>query len=257
MESGGDGKSGKDTQSAQDFTRASSVDKEYNLPSPIAEEMDSPESGDQPLPPLARPAAALAAFSARSVSLSGPLRRVSTAAAALGDPVDHRRGSYHLAGGGAGLPPIEPPSGNPRRGSVTGSFGLPVPPEWLRAQQQQEPTRRGSKGSFPQVSAGVGDAGMGSGSPLLSGGKKFSPKVMQPKDEGKRQVNEGPDPPYHGLVLVQRAFFLPHFLESFAAASLLGHATLDGREPALLPHPYLRHAPQSGRRGKKRKSSGT
>lgn len=31
---------------------------------------------------------------------------------------------------------------NPRRGSATGSYGLPVPPEWLRSQAE---VRRGSK----------------------------------------------------------------------------------------------------------------
>ena len=30
-----------------------------------------------------------------------------------------------------GLPPDLPPT-NPRRGSATGSYGLPCPPEWMR-----------------------------------------------------------------------------------------------------------------------------
>ena len=43
--------------------------------------------------------------------------------------------------GFGGLQPPEPLI-NPRRGSATGSYGLPVPPEWLRSQAEM---RRGSK----------------------------------------------------------------------------------------------------------------
>ena len=41
-----------------------------------------------------------------------------------------------------GLPPLEPTL-NPRRGSATGSFGLPVPPEWVKGHGGPE-IRRGS-----------------------------------------------------------------------------------------------------------------
>ena len=54
-------------------------------------------------------------------------------------PAASRRASTPLgtatsaaAAPGAGLPPPEP-STNPRRGSATGSYGLPVPPDWARA----------------------------------------------------------------------------------------------------------------------------
>ena len=36
-----------------------------------------------------------------------------------------------ISGHYGGLPPLEPAL-NPRRGSATGSFGLPVPPDWIR-----------------------------------------------------------------------------------------------------------------------------
>ena len=42
-----------------------------------------------------------------------------------------------------GLPP-EGPTINPRRGSTTGSYALPVPPEWLRSQRQESNRKRGS-----------------------------------------------------------------------------------------------------------------
>jgi len=48
---------------------------------------------------------------------------------------------FNIILGFGGLPPPEPLI-NPRRGSATGSYGLPVPPEWLRSQAEM---RRGSK----------------------------------------------------------------------------------------------------------------
>ena len=51
----------------------------------------------------------------------------------------------HLGKVYAGLPP-EGPTLNPRRGSKTGSYGLPVPPEWLRS-QNPDGKRKGRSGS--------------------------------------------------------------------------------------------------------------
>ena len=71
------------------------------------------------------------------------------------EDVQDRRGSHgsqllqlqlrHGGSGSGGLPPLEPVY-NPRRGSATGSFGLPVPPDWVRAQAADQQSRRGSKG---------------------------------------------------------------------------------------------------------------
>ncbi|XP_059094328.1 band 7 protein CG42540-like isoform X1 [Tigriopus californicus] len=46
---------------------------------------------------------------------------------------------------GSGLPPAEPLA-NPRRGSTTGSFGLPVPPDWVRAQNERKISRSAAGG---------------------------------------------------------------------------------------------------------------
>ena len=69
---------------------------------------------------------------------SGPhaIQDIVLEEARKGSPAGSRRGSAQsITGGqhvfGAGLPPTEPHS-NPRRGSATGSYGLPVPPDWIR-----------------------------------------------------------------------------------------------------------------------------
>lgn len=64
---------------------------------------------------------------------------------------------------GAGLPPVEP-TNNPRRGSATGSFGLPVPPDWVRSQLDG---RRSSRSSMAGTSTmGVTAPKSGRGSPV-------------------------------------------------------------------------------------------
>jgi len=70
----------------------------------------------------------------------------------------HGLGKFHLCKfftGYGGLPPAEPPL-NPRRGSATGSYGLPVPPEWLRAQAEN---RRSSRAPIIPSSSLVGISG--------------------------------------------------------------------------------------------------
>lgn len=67
----------------------------------------------------------------------------------------HGGSQLGLSGGpGGGLPPTEPVC-NPRRGSATGSFGLPVPPEWIRAQadHQQQHQHQQRRGSSKAISA--------------------------------------------------------------------------------------------------------
>ena len=49
----------------------------------------------------------------------------------------------HLGKYYGGLPP-EGPTFNPRKGSCTGSYALPVPPEWLRSQKYEGNRKRGS-----------------------------------------------------------------------------------------------------------------
>ena len=45
-----------------------------------------------------------------------------------------------------GLPP-EGPTFNPRKGSCTGSYALPVPPDWLRYKQQEANRKRQGSGN--------------------------------------------------------------------------------------------------------------
>ncbi len=88
-----------------------------NLPSPIAEGSESLFSYS-PSPFLSPPLLNSAFFppSAPPASTSAP---------------HSRRSSQHSMPGFGGLPPENQP--NPRRGSATGSYGLPVPPDWLRS----------------------------------------------------------------------------------------------------------------------------
>lgn len=81
---------------------------DYSLPSPIAEEDDDiPSSDFFPTAPL---------FD----SDISPVRDSGS-----------RRGSQNsMTGYYGGLPPLD--QSNPRRGSATGSYGIPVPPDWLR-----------------------------------------------------------------------------------------------------------------------------
>ena len=54
-------------------------------------------------------------------------------------------GDFDLGKTYGGLPP-EGPTKNPRKGSCTGSYALPVPPEWLRSQKYELIRKRaGSK----------------------------------------------------------------------------------------------------------------
>ena len=81
------------------------------------------------------PAASPTAGSLHLPDIPAHLRK--TSAGSDISPALSRRGSLH-----GGLPPpvqvlADPQAYNPRRGSATGSFGLPVPPEWLRAQREK------------------------------------------------------------------------------------------------------------------------
>ena len=52
----------------------------------------------------------------------------------------------HLGKYYGGLPP-EGPTFNPRKGSCTGSYALPVPPDWLRYKQQEASRKRQGSGN--------------------------------------------------------------------------------------------------------------
>ena len=61
----------------------------------------------------------------------------------------------------AGLPP-EGPTFNPRKGSCTGSYALPVPPEWLRYKQQEANRKRQASGSRQYLMEGTTKSSSGS-----------------------------------------------------------------------------------------------
>ena len=60
-----------------------------------------------------------------------------------------------------GLPP-EGPTFNPRKGSCTGSYALPVPPEWLRYKQQEANRKRQGSGSKQYLIEGTNKSRSGS-----------------------------------------------------------------------------------------------
>jgi hypothetical protein len=141
---------------------------DFNLPSPIAEGAESPSKSPTQtfFPPSAPPP--------NSASQLSPIifgvRR--------GSAPDSRRGSQSSitgTSGYGGLPPPEPQI-NPRRGSATGSYGLPVPPEWIRAQAENH--RRGSRAPVMVASGsivGLSDSPTGLGAPSM-GQKKGEEK---------------------------------------------------------------------------------
>ena len=74
-----------------------------------------------------------------------------------------------------GLPP-EGPTSNPRKGSCTGSYALPVPPEWLRSQKYEANRKRASgnkqylmDGSFSKSRSGSAEMLPGWLGSVLSG----------------------------------------------------------------------------------------
>ena len=83
---------------------------------------------------------------------------------------------------------------NPRRGSATGSYGLPVPPDWMRNQAE---SRRGSRPTLSLSAAGYPGGSMsgrnspsGPWPPNRAGGlsDKISPKVHAKKVSIPREV---------------------------------------------------------------------
>ena len=115
---------------------SSLIPNEYNPPSPIAEVAESISSSDEsPAPPTGTQSA-----TPQSPTSSGgqPLNPQAWAT------TDARSGSSPTIGHG-GLPPPSAPQFNPRRGSCTGSYGLPVPPDWL-AYHARTPSGRGPSG---------------------------------------------------------------------------------------------------------------
>ena len=111
---------------------------DFTLPSPIFEESSSlpgTPKGTQIFFPN-NPGGARQVLSPLVIGTS---RRNSVERLQSSNP-GSRRGSNHSLTGNAsmygGLPPLEPQS-NPRRGSATGSYGLPVPPDWMRAHSEK------------------------------------------------------------------------------------------------------------------------
>lgn len=92
---------------------------------------------------------------------------------------------------GSGLPPSEPVS-NPRRGSTTGSFGLPVPPDWVRAQNERKISRSGTGGA-PFEGGGRISPGWNAMWQAYQLAQKSDKRLLRrgtpPRDERRRQVS--------------------------------------------------------------------
>ena len=185
---------------------------EFSVPSPIVEVSEStpgsPSKGVFPFPVPTQPSATTSYNTPPPSSMGGGTTGTTTSsssvvnppllvglerrgsAQALGSAPDSRRGSNQSTGQAmyGGLPPLEP-SSNPRRGSATGSYGLPVPPDWIRAH------------TADKVRGGLGGGGGGArgGSYLqasssllgLSGGRDYSPTRFKPS---KQAVQKFPPP---------------------------------------------------------------
>ena len=151
-----------------------SPSNELNLPSPIAEVSESAVDSPQLLPANSSP---LIFFP--STAPAGHLP-VGPQLWATPSPIESRRGSQQTAGYG-GLPPPTGLLSNPRRGSATGSYGLPVPPEWMRTHSE---ARRVSKITHSSL---VGLSG-GRDSPNAAG-EKPRPKAKAPPPQVSHACN--------------------------------------------------------------------
>ena len=165
------------------------VTHEYNLPSPIAEVaeslLDSPiivnhhhqhQEEQQFFPPSAPALSPTSHPGGEGLTRSFP---------------NSRRGSQHsmtsgvVAGGYGGLPPPEPLH-NPRRSSVTGSYSLPCPPDWLRSHAEDFRRRNNSS----KISGSTGRD-----SPILGLGiserrhKAFTSRGVSNKSNGGTMVH--------------------------------------------------------------------
>jgi hypothetical protein len=88
------------------------------------------------------------------------------------------------------VPPPEPLI-NPRRGSATGSYGLPVPPEWLRSQAEG---RRGSRPTGQTASGRNSPCGPPHQRTALSdklSPKNFGKKSSLPTDHPVSPISNG------------------------------------------------------------------
>ena len=157
------------------------VSLESSLPVPTAPPKIRSASVISPAPPpVIGPSLSAHLKRASTAFLSNIDRKPSSSAFAPSQPV--------ATGSGAGnVPPTVVPSGpvdsgpvvNPRRGSASGTFGLPVPPDWLRA--QQESSRRTSRVAGP--GGAKGETGRSSPSSMWS--DLVRQKILQAREEKK------------------------------------------------------------------------
>ena len=174
---------------------------EFSVPSPIVEVSESTTPGSPkgifPVPVPTQPSASTASYTTPPPSsIGGGTTGTTTSSSSVVNPPllvglerrgsapDSRRGSNHSIGQAmyGGLPPLEP-SSNPRRGSATGSYGLPVPPDWIRAHADKVrgggPGGVGGRGSYLPASSSL----LG-----LSGGRDYSPTRFKPSKQAVQKM---------------------------------------------------------------------
>lgn len=177
-----------------------------NIPFPIVEGTNEGSSvAVSPLPIMAPPRVVDPASAPGPVM--SPVVQYALAGRRGSAPTS-RRGSQSSQGGGVpthhsispssgmygGLPPVEPML-NPRRGSATGSFGLPVPPDWVKAHGGQDFRRGSAYKTSPLVGGGDRDSPVHSWfGNVMSGAlaAQINTKERVPVPEVKRQVHTLP-----------------------------------------------------------------
>ena len=173
---------------------------EFSVPSPIVEVSECTPGSPKGVFPFPVPVQTSVTTSAMGGGTTGTT--TSSSSVGMNPPLlvglerrgsapDSRRGSNQSIGQAmyGGLPPLEP-SSNPRRGSATGSYGLPVPPDWIRAHAADKV--RGGLGGGGGGTRGGGSYLQASSSLLgLSGGRDYSPTRFKPS---KQAVQKFPPP---------------------------------------------------------------
>ena len=165
---------------------------EFSVPSPIVEVSESTPGSPKGVFPFPVPVQTSVTTSAMGGGTTGTTTSSSVGVnppllvglERRGSAPDSRRGSNQSIGQAmyGGLPPLEP-SSNPRRGSATGSYGLPVPPDWIRAHADKVrgggPGGVGGRGSYLPASSSL----LG-----LSGGRDYSPTRFKPSKQAVQKM---------------------------------------------------------------------
>ena len=164
---------------------------EFSVPSPIVEVSESTPGSPKGVFPFPVPVQTSVTTSAMGGGTTGTTTSSSVGVnppllvglERRGSAPDSRRDSNQSIGQAmyGGLPPLEP-SSNPRRGSATGSYGLPVPPDWIRAHADKVrggPGGVGGRGSYLPASSSL----LG-----LSGGRDYSPTRFKPSKQAVQKM---------------------------------------------------------------------